>query len=369
MSSMFDHTSIHVYYFPMHVQHQNATDTDNAMSRYRDNVARHIIGVARDCQAGIMHSLAHRYGHRRLRLGFEPYISLLATESKRLSELATTLGVSRQAVNQVVDQIESAGYVRRVPDPLDGRAKRVVLTSSGQALLDDGVRLAREREKTYAALVGRRAVDALRADCHALTSRLSIPLYGAPEVAETPLLASTLPRLASYVSERLMNLTRARGHPDLKLSFGQVLTLIGPGGGHINQMARVHDISKQAISAIALELEYLGYLCRSPDPGDARQLVLDFTRQGEGLIADSVASVAELADEMRRAVGPRAWARFSGSLAALYRHLQLEKEIFEPGEQASLQALASRLRRELGLREARTLGRLLVAEQSIERSG
>lgn len=365
MSSMFDHSSIHVYYFRMQLQREHATAADNARSLYRDNVARHIIGVTRDCQAGIMHCLANRHGHRRLRLGFEPYISLLATKDKRLSELANTLGVSRQAVNQVVDQIESAGYVRREPDPLDGRAKRVCLTSAGQGLLDDGVRVAREREEIYAALVGRKAVDALRADCHALASRLSIPLYGAPWVADTPLLASTLPRLASYVSERLMNLARARGHPDLKLSFGQVLTLIGPGGGHINQMARVHDISKQAISAIALELVHLGYLQRSPDPGDARQLVLDFTRQGEGLIADSVASVAELAGEMRRAVGPRAWARFSGSLAALYRQLQLEKEIFEPGEQASLQALASRLQRKLGPREARTLGRLLVAAQPV----
>ena len=367
MSSMFDQPSMRVYYFPMRAQHQSTIDTGKAMSLYRDNVARHIIGVARDCQAGIMRCLADHHGHRRLRLGFEPYISLLATQDKRLSELASTLGISRQAVNQVVDQIESAGYVRRMPDPLDGRAKRVCLTSSGKGLLDDGVRMARDREEIYAALVGRRAVDALRADCHALTSRLSIPLYGAPEVGDAPLLASTLPRLATYVSERLMNLTKARGHPQLKLSFGQVLTLIGPGGGHISQMARVHDVSKQAVSAIALELVQLGYLCRSPDPGDARQLVLDFTREGEELIADSVASVAELAGEMHAALGPRAWVRFSGSLAALYRHLQVEKEIFEPGGQESLQALASRLQRELGLREARALGRLLVAEHSVQR--
>lgn len=332
------------------------------MSQYRDNVARHIIGVARDCQAGIMHCLANRYGHRHLRLGFEPYVSLLATRDKRLSELADTLGISRQAVNQVVDQIESAGYVLRVPDALDGRAKRVRLTPAGQRLLDDGARVAREQEGNYAALVGHEALGALREDCHALTCRLAITLYGAPDVPEPPLLATTLPRLASYMSERLMNLTMARGHPDLKLSFGQVLTLIGPGGGRINQMARVHDISKQAISAIAQELVQLGYLCRSPDPWDARQRVLEFTREGEVLIADSVASVAELAGEMRRALGPRAWTRFADSLAVLYRHLQVEKEIFEPGDREALQALASRLQRKLGEREARALGRLLVAE-------
>jgi DNA-binding MarR family transcriptional regulator len=345
----------------MTAPHDSLADAAKAMALYRDNVARHIIGVARDCQAGIMQRLANRHGHRRLRLGFEPYISLLAARDMRLSELANTLGISRQAVNQVIDQIEAAGYVRRTPDPLDGRAKRVQLTAAGQSLLDDGVRVAGEQEGAYAALVGRRALDALRADCHVLTSRLGITLYGVPDGPAPHPLATTLPRLAGYVSERLMNMTMARGHPDLKLSFGQVLTLIGPAGGRISQMARVQDVSKQAISAIALELVQLGYLYRSPDTGDARHMVLAFTPEGEALIADSVASLSELAGEMCRAVGPSTWGRMQGSLAALYGHLQVEKEIFEPGEQD----LASRLQRKLGRREARALGRLLVAEHNL----
>jgi DNA-binding MarR family transcriptional regulator len=349
----------------MTAPHDSLADAAKAMALYRDNVARHIIGVARDCQAGIMQRLANRHGHRRLRLGFEPYISLLAARDMRLSELANTLGISRQAVNQVIDQIEAAGYVRRTPDPLDGRAKRVQLTAAGQSLLDDGVRVAGEQEGAYAALVGRRALDALRADCHVLTSRLGITLYGVPDGPAPHPLATTLPRLAGYVSERLMNMTMARGHPDLKLSFGQVLTLIGPAGGRISQMARVQDVSKQAISAIALELVQLGYLYRSPDTGDARHMVLAFTPEGEALIADSVASLSELAGEMCRAVGPSTWGRMQGSLAALYGHLQVEKEIFEPGEQETLQALASRLQRKLGRREARALGRLLVAEHNL----
>ena len=329
------------------------------MSRYRDNVARHLIGVARDCQAGIMRCLADRHGHQHLRLGFEPYVSLLATGDKRLSELADDLGVSRQAANQVIDQVEAAGYARRAPDPLDGRAKRVCLTPAGQGLLDDGVRVAGELESIYEAMVGGRALAALRADSLTLTRRLGIPVYGAPGIADTP------PRLAGYVSARLMHLTMARGHPDLKLSFGQVLPLIGPRGGRISQMARVQDISKQAVSAIARELMQLGYLRHRSDPTDARHRVLEFTRAGEQLIADSVASVDELADEMSAAIGPRAWARCADSLAVLYARLQVEQDIFEPGDRAQLQALASQLRQELGQREARALGRLLVAETGV----
>ena len=36
-------------------------------------------------------------------------------------------------------------------------------------------------------------------------------------------------------------------------------------------MAAIQDVSKQAISAIATELEVLGYLRREADPEDARQ--------------------------------------------------------------------------------------------------
>ena len=104
------------------------------MARYRHNLARHVLGVARHCQAGIMHLLQSHHGHSQLRLGFEPYISLLARGDRRLSELADALGITRQAANQVIDLIESAGYIERTPDPADGRAKRVQLTRKGRDL-------------------------------------------------------------------------------------------------------------------------------------------------------------------------------------------------------------------------------------------
>ena len=93
-------------------------------------------------------------------------------------------------------------------------------------------------------------------------------------------MGALLPRLSDYSLQRLMELTRDKGHPGLKLSFGQVLTMIGPSGGRIQQMASIHDVSKQAISAIATELELLGYLRRETDPQDARQLGASFYQPG-----------------------------------------------------------------------------------------
>jgi DNA-binding MarR family transcriptional regulator len=50
----------------------------------------------------------------------------------RLTELARRAGVTKQAMMVVVDELEVRGLVRRTPDPDDGRAKVVRLTSRGR---------------------------------------------------------------------------------------------------------------------------------------------------------------------------------------------------------------------------------------------
>ncbi|MDZ7781892.1 MAG: MarR family transcriptional regulator [Halioglobus sp.] len=169
-----------------------------------------------------------------------------------------------------------------------------------------------------------------------------------------------LPRLSDHTVQRLMELTRARGHPGLKLCYGHVLTLIGPEGGRIRQMAAIQDVSKQAISAIAGELEHLGYLRRETDPADARQVVLFFTARGEQLIADSVAGVTELEAEFAAVVGDAALGRLKATLRTLYQSLCPEREVFEDDERADIGQLASQLRRRLGEQGSQALARELL---------
>jgi DNA-binding MarR family transcriptional regulator len=54
---------------------------------------------------------------------------------RHASDLAETLGVSRQAVAQVVTRLELDGYLTRIADPGDARAKLVCLTPRGRAAL------------------------------------------------------------------------------------------------------------------------------------------------------------------------------------------------------------------------------------------
>jgi DNA-binding MarR family transcriptional regulator len=49
----------------------------------------------------------------------------------RLTELAERTHTTKQALRYTINQLEAAGYVERVPDPADGRAKIIRLTERG----------------------------------------------------------------------------------------------------------------------------------------------------------------------------------------------------------------------------------------------
>ena len=55
----------------------------------------------------------------------------LAVGGSRLTDLAHSAGMSKQAMGDLVDQCEAWGLVIREPDPHDKRARTVVFTTSG----------------------------------------------------------------------------------------------------------------------------------------------------------------------------------------------------------------------------------------------
>src|SRR5262245_61935173 len=54
-------------------------------------------------------------------------------QGARPTDVAARLGVSKQAVNYLLRELEHLGYLEREPDPADLRAKRIVLTARGAA--------------------------------------------------------------------------------------------------------------------------------------------------------------------------------------------------------------------------------------------
>ena len=53
-------------------------------------------------------------------------------QGARPSELAAQRGISKQAANYLLGQLEGLGYLERRPDAGDGRSKRIALTDRGE---------------------------------------------------------------------------------------------------------------------------------------------------------------------------------------------------------------------------------------------
>jgi DNA-binding MarR family transcriptional regulator len=80
----------------------------------------------------------------------------------RVTELAEQAGVTKQTAGYLVDQLERAGYVRRVPDPSDARARLVRIAERGLAVREVARAAEAEVEAEWTAHLGPRATGQLR---------------------------------------------------------------------------------------------------------------------------------------------------------------------------------------------------------------
>jgi hypothetical protein len=55
-------------------------------------------------------------------------------EQGRAHGQAVVAAITRQAIGQLVDELEDLGYVQRTTDPADGRAQLVLFTRRGRAM-------------------------------------------------------------------------------------------------------------------------------------------------------------------------------------------------------------------------------------------
>jgi DNA-binding MarR family transcriptional regulator len=126
--------------------------------------------------------LLARSGAERLRAdfaaqgmpGLRPVHALLliplAGGGRHASSIAADLGVTRQAIAQIVTTLERDGYVRRVTDPGDARAKLICLTPRGRQALRTMRASARALEETWRQRLGASRLADLRDTLLALLS-------------------------------------------------------------------------------------------------------------------------------------------------------------------------------------------------------
>ena len=78
----------------------------------------------------------------------------LAHEGSRLTELAQSAGMSKQAMGDLVDQCEAWGLITREADPHDKRARRVVFTATGLLWLEAFKQAVARAETEFSQAVG-----------------------------------------------------------------------------------------------------------------------------------------------------------------------------------------------------------------------
>lgn len=80
----------------------------------------------------------------------------------RSSELAEEAQMTKQSMGALIDYLEERGYVERVPDPLDGRAKIVRLTARGEGVTRVARTIVLGIESEWASQLGEEQVRELR---------------------------------------------------------------------------------------------------------------------------------------------------------------------------------------------------------------
>jgi DNA-binding MarR family transcriptional regulator len=116
----------------------------------------------RTMNARLLERLAER-GHPGVRSSHGNVLQYLDDGGTRVSLLAERAQMSKQAMAQLVAHLEAHGYVERVPDPGDGRAKLVRATERGREVYAIARELMGEVEARLAERLGEAKLRRLRA--------------------------------------------------------------------------------------------------------------------------------------------------------------------------------------------------------------
>lgn len=123
-------------------------------THFKYNLGRDLAFLHREYSQGLMQkSLAK--GHKGLKLNWDTvFINLNFRDGSRLVDLAQVNDMTKQAMSQIVADIEQHGYLTKELDPADGRARKLKLTAQGEQLIVDSLEAQQALEEEYRALLG-----------------------------------------------------------------------------------------------------------------------------------------------------------------------------------------------------------------------
>jgi DNA-binding MarR family transcriptional regulator len=147
-------------------------DPDEFEAKKRESVAQLLFKCARLLNEQAIGRVNERARGPLLRAAHTALFPHLSSEGVRGAELAKKLGVTKQAVSQLVTELEDWGVVEQVPDPQDGRAKLVRFTKKGEQALLHGLSVLAELERELTDKIGKRRMQELHTALLALEKAL-----------------------------------------------------------------------------------------------------------------------------------------------------------------------------------------------------
>jgi len=134
---------------------------DTSARRARENLAILLREPFRAMDDLLIRRLAER-GHAEVRSAHGAVFQYLDDAGTRAGVLAERAGVTKQSMAELIAHLERHGYVERVPDPADGRAKLVRATAKGAEVYAIARETMAEIEARLEARLGARRMATLR---------------------------------------------------------------------------------------------------------------------------------------------------------------------------------------------------------------
>lgn len=123
-----------------------------------------LLAIAYRALVDDLHSDLRERGWRDVRPAYG-FVLLAARErTTTSSEIASLMGITKQAASKLVDGMAAAGYVARGGETNDARRKPVSLTPRGEALLGTVEEIYARLEGQWAQVIGAGAMERLRDD-------------------------------------------------------------------------------------------------------------------------------------------------------------------------------------------------------------
>lgn len=134
-----------------------------------DHIGLDLTAAARGWRRRLGAEMAAR-GHAWLAEARGGLVEHIGREGTSQLELTGRAGMSKQAVQQHLDDLAADGVLERVPDPADARRNLVRFTPLGLAALRDANAVKRDIERSYARILGAEGLARLRAALRAIAA-------------------------------------------------------------------------------------------------------------------------------------------------------------------------------------------------------